>query len=203
MTKTNMTKRENVNYEKLCELIAEEGVDGMLHMLSRFVDTEAEMSDAPFGHAWPTEMFEIGRALRALASRSRKSVALLSDVVAPMTLPEGSQVAADAPTAAPSEELAAPQSNRLGGPSMSRPLEYKCVECGRDVPGADGSNPGSIFCKAHARPAPKTTYRVEFTVERRGNPTRKSIEGTNLDKLLARVEKLDGYNVVQSFEVSR
>lgn len=42
----------------------------------------------------------------------------------------------------------------------------------------------------------KTTFRIEFTVERRGNATRKAIEGTNLDRLMARVEKLDGYNVV-------
>ncbi len=41
----------------------------------------------------------------------------------------------------------------------------------------------------------KVTYRVEFTVERRGNATRKAIEGKNLEALLRRVEKLDGFNV--------
>jgi hypothetical protein len=38
-------------------------------------------------------------------------------------------------------------------------------------------------------------FRVEYTVERNGKATRKAIEGKNLDKLLARVEKADGYNV--------
>lgn len=45
------------------------------------------------------------------------------------------------------------------------------------------------------------TYRVEFTVERRGKATRKSLEGKDLQKLLKRVEKLDGYQVVTSSEV--
>lgn len=39
------------------------------------------------------------------------------------------------------------------------------------------------------------TYRVEFTVERKGRATRRVIEGTNLEKLMARVEKLDGFQV--------
>lgn len=46
-------------------------------------------------------------------------------------------------------------------------------------------------------------YRVEFTVERRGQAVRKSIEGKNLEKLLAKVEKLDGFSVVTSLEVSK
>ena len=38
-------------------------------------------------------------------------------------------------------------------------------------------------------------FRVEFTVERKSGPVRKAIEGKDLEKLLARVEKLDGYCV--------
>lgn len=46
------------------------------------------------------------------------------------------------------------------------------------------------------------TYRVEFTVDkRRGGAVRKSIEGANLDKLLARVERMDGFNVTSSLLV--
>lgn len=46
------------------------------------------------------------------------------------------------------------------------------------------------------------TFRVEYTVERRGNALRKAIEGTNLDAMLKKVEKLDGYNVVLAAEAA-
>ena len=39
------------------------------------------------------------------------------------------------------------------------------------------------------------TYRVTFTIERKGNAVCKAIEGKNLEALLRRVEKLDGYQV--------
>lgn len=45
--------------------------------------------------------------------------------------------------------------------------------------------------------------RVEFTYERRGKAVRKAIEGRDLDKLMAKVDKVDGYQVVVSYEVSR
>ncbi len=38
-------------------------------------------------------------------------------------------------------------------------------------------------------------YRVDLTVDRRSGPVRKAIEGKNLDKLLARVERANGYSV--------
>lgn len=39
-------------------------------------------------------------------------------------------------------------------------------------------------------------YRVEFTVERkRGGAVRKAFEGDDVHKLIARVNKLDGYNI--------
>lgn len=38
-------------------------------------------------------------------------------------------------------------------------------------------------------------YRAEFTVERKGNTTRRALEGKNLTKLLAKVEELNGYSV--------
>jgi hypothetical protein len=47
----------------------------------------------------------------------------------------------------------------------------------------------------------KTMFRVEFTVERNGKTSRKKLEGANIDKLMAKVEKLDGYQVVVSKEV--
>lgn len=55
------------------------------------------------------------------------------------------------------------------------------------------------FCEACvvgklAKPS-SPTFRVEFTVERRGNAVRKAIEGKSVEKLLARVEKMDGYSV--------
>jgi hypothetical protein len=46
----------------------------------------------------------------------------------------------------------------------------------------------------------KTNYRVEFTVERKGKAIRKALEGKNLDKLLKKVEELDGFNVQTSIE---
>jgi len=43
-------------------------------------------------------------------------------------------------------------------------------------------------------------FRVEYTVERNGRAVRKAIEGMNVVKLLAKVEKQDGFSVVVSWE---
>lgn len=46
------------------------------------------------------------------------------------------------------------------------------------------------------------TVRVEFTVESRSGMTKRvSLEGKNVDKLLKKVEKRDGYNVLVMAEI--
>lgn len=48
----------------------------------------------------------------------------------------------------------------------------------------------------------QTNWRIEFTVDRKTGPVRKSVEGTNLERLMAKVDKMDGYNIVTLHEAN-